>query len=445
MPPPRPPRPLRPLIPLALTLALAGCEIERSTSSRRGIPLRSGPVAPLQLPQGPLAQPADPTASSSSQSKVEMLPLGQVAYDGLTLPLVSPDGRWLAAQVGSPPSDAAILGLPGAPMPADAKILIYDLTARPLSLVAEVREPGLRLGRSADTTGFLVESPAPDGTRRLGLVSWRSAEVRWIVSDDWSNAHAILLNDGAIAYSRRPIASGEKHNSQLVVRTREGGESVFADPMVDLVFPAAAADPAVLAVLGADDAGRAVAITLQRENAQSLRRTGQLDLGPGGLPIAYQAIVGAQPAPTDAAADDPMRSVVLMFNPLAGGIGLLDASDGKSLGSFRGTIGAAFVPIAPAPTVAQSQRPILELVLSGPNGLQSATPGRSDLGLFRAGVRSLLEGPSAMAPFITGSSLAVMLPSPTSVAPTLRVIRLTLTDQRQDISPVNAKVDAEVR
>jgi len=443
------PRRHRLLIPLALTLValapLTGCEIERSTSTRRGIPLRSGPVAPLQLPQGPLAQPTDPAASTSSQAKVEMLPLGQVAYDGLTLPLVSPDGRWLAAQVGSPPSDAAILGLPGALMPADSKILIYDLTARPLSLVAEVREPGLRLGRSADATGFLVESPTPDGTRRLGFVSWRSAEVRWIVSDDWCNAHAILLTDGAIAYSRRPIESGEKHNSQLVVRTSQGDDFVFADPTVDLVFPAAAADPAVLAVLGADDAGRAVAITVQRENAQSLRRTGQLDLGPGGLPTAYQAIVGAQPAPTDAAADDPMRAVVLMFNPLAGGIVLLDASAGKSLGSFRGTIGAAFVPVAQPPSMVRPERPTLELVLSGPNGLQAATPGRSDQGLFRGGVRTLLEGSSTVVPLITGSTLAAMLPSPSSTAPRLRIIRILIGEQNPIIQLPGTGNEGRVR
>lgn len=145
-----------------------------------------------------------------------ILPMGSIAYDNRSLPQVSPDGRFVATQVGGPPEWATLLATTGCPLPGDSRIEIYRLD-RPLgeAELLWVTEPGLLLGRGGDERGFLVEKPQPGGARWIGWMSWTGDRTTWMVADDEVNAFASLGPGGRLAWSRR--AGGDEH-FDLVIR-----------------------------------------------------------------------------------------------------------------------------------------------------------------------------------------------------------------------------------
>lgn len=141
-----------------------------------------------------------------------------VAYDGFTLPLISPDGRWLATQVGVAPTWPTLLATKDQTAPMASSIEIWALDAKSGRRVAEFGE-GLILGRSAVDSGFLVEEVLDDGSRRIGLVEWperdrddKPATTRapiepdWILDDGRVNAFASLsMNGRSIAWCVREV------------------------------------------------------------------------------------------------------------------------------------------------------------------------------------------------------------------------------------------------
>lgn len=149
-----------------------------------------------------------------------MQALGEVPYDGQTLPLISTGadgGRWVASQVGPPASWGAVLAEPGRTAGL-SRVSVFDLAARPVAPPAwassmaagtlPALSPGYLLGRGADAQGFLIELPRPDGSRWLGRVAWETGAVSWLVQDAWCNAHAVPLGGpaggaGEIVYTRR--------------------------------------------------------------------------------------------------------------------------------------------------------------------------------------------------------------------------------------------------
>jgi hypothetical protein len=214
-----------------LLAAIAGCVVEHSNA-----------------PSGPLSgRPAD-TPRSSARAVVTVKPLGSVRYDGLTLPLVSPDGRYLAVSQGQPPSWEALLddaspADAAAPSNAAPSIVVYDLsTDAPVPATSQpVLLPGTLLGRSADSAGFLVERPLDDGSRWIGKVSWPGANspsaIRWLVADEHRNAGASLGPRGELAWTRTRVGASF---SELVFRDRaddRSREQRWSDPLFLPLFP----------------------------------------------------------------------------------------------------------------------------------------------------------------------------------------------------------------
>lgn len=187
--------------------------IERTVQDRRK----------SQLFEEPIGRKAGTTYISSVA--VEVQPRGTMPYDNMTLPVVSPDGRYLATQIGLPPTWETILAEPGAAVPDTSRIEIYELgfdSADPPQPVAIVDEPAV-LGRSVSDRGFLVESPRPNGARWIGLANWETGSVEWLVRDDGRvSAFATLGPMGQLAWSSRAV-NGEQWD--LMAMAQPGGEA----------------------------------------------------------------------------------------------------------------------------------------------------------------------------------------------------------------------------
>ncbi len=238
---------------LALLLLLCACVTETVPSPRgsslrpqpRAASLPSNPKATLSTPSGPVATPATSAVTLTSRVIANIKPLGVVPYDGQVLPIPSPDARFLAVQEGEPPDWDTLLAAPGAVEPLLTRLAVYDLTASPLSRVATTfpLPAGLLLGRSADDTGFLVESPRADGSRWIGRVEWITGRLDWLVQTQDVNAHAALTAQGDLAFVRRPVGS---MSSVLVLRAGDGSESVRTLPETSYDFPLTTGDSSFL-------------------------------------------------------------------------------------------------------------------------------------------------------------------------------------------------------
>lgn len=218
------------LVLTACATVLAGCVTEPAQPSR-GVPVR--PTIPASAPArgaegaaptlaGRVATPAQ-ARTNASRVTAAVVPLGVVSYDSQVLPLVSPDGRFLAAQDGEAPTWPAILAEPGAAAPTGLTLSAYALTERGVSRVDWPEPPpsGLVLGRSASTSAFLVESIRDDGARWIGEVSFVTGRVSWLVQGAAVNAHATWAQDGLLIYARRERDGGD----WSLVMQREGAES----------------------------------------------------------------------------------------------------------------------------------------------------------------------------------------------------------------------------
>ncbi|MBM4113741.1 MAG: hypothetical protein FJ253_10310, partial [Phycisphaerae bacterium] len=178
---------------VSASLLLGGCERE----FRRETKL----MVPDSLPPG-----TGVGARSDSFLRVSLEPLGEIPNDAFTLPLVSPDGRFIAVQVESNADWPTLTASPNQAKKVVGRIAWYEVVSGTL-LPRGDRVGPLMLGRSADSTGFLVESPAPDGSRAIGRMPWSGGEIEWLVRDDAVNAFAVLGPRGELAWSRRPVAS----------------------------------------------------------------------------------------------------------------------------------------------------------------------------------------------------------------------------------------------
>lgn len=292
--------------------------------------LASGTLLVTSPVPAQFARPVDPDKTVSSRVVVAVQPVGKVPYDGITIPLVSPDGRFIATQSGRAPAWDTIFAGPNQASPVGLKISVAKIDypaaepadptrdhsgarpARPelsISKPADPLPPGLLLGRSADDSGFLVESPRPDGSRWIGRVHWLTQRLDWLVRDTRVNAHAALAphaTDGAetrYAFVRRD--AGQSVFS-LVLHTRKDGvdtEQVYTAPdrSQTFLFPLFSSDGRTLAAfaVAADDAASAplqlVAFDLN-SSEPGLRPCGRIDLGlaVGGVHSAFQCVASLQ-------------------------------------------------------------------------------------------------------------------------------------------------------
>lgn len=174
-------------------------EIESSRFDLDGIPPQ---LPPLIAPEVLLERAA------RAGIDAELRPLGFLRSDGISPPLVAPDGRFVAVQLPPAPAWIDLMAwrseMPR-PAPAIALTPIEEVGGVGPSLVP--REP-LLLGRGTTAEGVLVESPRPDGGRRIGIASWRTGDVEWLVEDDGIAAMAALGPRGDLAWCRSDRAGG---------------------------------------------------------------------------------------------------------------------------------------------------------------------------------------------------------------------------------------------
>jgi hypothetical protein len=210
----------------------------------------SGP-APA-VPDAPIASPAN-EATFATNVEVGVVPLGAISYDGSAMPLVSPDGRFIAAEEDEAPGWEAILAQNGAKPPLRTRLALYQTGDRTLTRLPldQSLPPGLILGRAADDKGFLVEAPQHDGSRWIGRIAWVGGSVEWLVQGPVVAAHATLTSRGELLYITRPLDS---EASDLVIRAANGAQSIrTADPGW-YCYPMCTQDPDIIYALhlGAD-------------------------------------------------------------------------------------------------------------------------------------------------------------------------------------------------
>ena len=232
------------------------------------------------------------TLSLRFQARLNMV--GHLPYDTSTLPLVSPNGKFIATSVGLPPDPSTVLAEPGSPSPLSTGVEIWrldpskDMFEQSFSL-----EPPLLLGRSADAEGFLVESPSPEGPRRIGKVSWETGELTWLVADGRVNAFATLGPEGQLAWSSRPV---DQSGFTLVVRNPKGRELEIAPNGGDWFFPTwSTRNNRLYAFWLTPNAGMKVVSMLTITSKAMTDSMKQLHLGENGSPAILHRAVAAQP------------------------------------------------------------------------------------------------------------------------------------------------------
>jgi hypothetical protein len=287
------------VIPLWLTLAsaallTAGCITERVSRPSRGVPVRPAGDVKAVLPG---AVQSSGATSTSSQARFAVTPLGVVRYDGLTLPLISPDGRRLASQVHQPPGWPGLLATRGDDRSGLCRVVIYALgSGNAVVTDASTAVPrGVILGRHADETGFFVESPQPDGSRWIGHCDWTSGAVTWLVQKEGvCAAHAIALRDGTLIYTARETQAA----SAALVIAAPGKEQVkLTVPDGSLMFPLATPSQRQIAVLTVGESGLdLVFIDLQSKDPLRLGARCQISAD-GSAKSAFQAVASSQAAP----------------------------------------------------------------------------------------------------------------------------------------------------
>lgn len=261
----------------AAAISLASCVTTVEGPTRRGIPLtassssstgtnvaspRETPVV-APVPEGPVARPASESSTREARTTVAVMEVGMIPNDGQVLPLVSPDGRFLAVQSGMAPTWNVILGAGPQSPPVDTRVAAYSIDEaslpekkagsgvllRPIAWSGALPN-GAVLGRSSDNTGFLVEGPQANGERWIGKVDWISGSVRWLVQDQAVNSGASLGPAGELAYSRRGVGEDRR---EVVIRKAgsfmsPAQEIVLEEPGVSFSFPSFGDEPGVVFV-----------------------------------------------------------------------------------------------------------------------------------------------------------------------------------------------------
>lgn len=415
-------------IGLCLLTLVSGCvvvnEKPRTGLTRNPIPKTALPAGPAvrageagsgPLASGPIAAPARAAEVADARVVVSVVPVGRVPFDGMTLPLVSPDGRFIASQTGPAPTWEAILADPAAAVLSGTTISAFAIIERPkasggtnersgpsIQAIAwpTPRTAGLLLGRSCDNGGFLVESQRPGnpGARWIGRVDWVTGELSWLVQNDRINAFATLGPAGELIYSRfntdrrafdlviRPIAAVPDNE---VVVSPPGGES--------LVFPLCSLDRRhVFAIEVPPGAGASLgvtAITLTSTTQRPGKVVARQTLGvEASLAAAFQCVAPMQTpwvAPTESAIVGMLTEGVALVSARTRSVVWMDPSRGLS---SLAPSSASAVPLATSD--AGVQRAGLLLATGKELQFQAVDDSPSALGVQWSRGVSVLAGPS---------------------------------------------------
>lgn len=320
-------------------------------------------------------------------------PLGSIPYDGLTLPLITPDGRWVITQVGPAPTMESVLAETGAEPQLANAIKVFQITDGPNGGLTPVEwnqppvggdgaaagggggggetggggglaldEPpsrtlGLLLGRAAGIDGgtgtagsqawALVERPNPDGSRWIGKLNLADGKVEWLVQGTTVNAQALLLRDGTLVYTRRKADQG---STELVIRP-SGGVMAQADtpnaPLTERVArrdgwkycqPITTPDQTMVAVLAisADDAQLLAFSTTLKDATGAPLLVARQSMGAMGATGAFQAVTSVEACPP--AIDSPLKSTFLFINADRRRLALWEPVRGVESGAASGNL-----------------------------------------------------------------------------------------------------------
>lgn len=325
-----------------------------ATATRRPSAPPDRTAADVPLPTGPIARPASEATMVNSAVRAAIKPIGSVPFDGQVLPLISPDGRFLATQVGEAPTWPTLLATPGASAPIRTRLEVYDLTGqapRRTSLAGRV-PPGAMLGRNATTTEFLIEAPQPDGSRWIGAVEFMTGKLRWLFQGDAVNAHAVALNASgpirAITFTQRRIAPDARPVLMLLNAGNVREIGVAEDSDLAELFP-------MLPVTGA---GPLFSFELSSHGLEIVARSMDQSATIGAVlsrrmlvqsadvePLAaYQAATPVQPWPIVPGAGETHPPGVLIFHPGLGRMAMIHAASGQVLPLAPKSISAAWAP-----------------------------------------------------------------------------------------------------
>jgi len=369
-------------IGLSMLISLGGCVVTEQDAP-------SGPQGMLLKPQPqasgadrPLSEMMKPGATATSaQSTMAIRTVGELPYDGLTLPLVSADGRYLVTQVDEPPGWEMLLAEGTPPQPVRARQRVYDLLSTPPTVV-EPRTPpsgGLLLGRSvsaarptadgSEEAGYLVEQINADGSRSIGRVGFRSGDVEWLVRDEMVNAFAIEGHNQLLVYCTR----GMKDPAfSLVLRRAGDGASKEADERrlalagQTLIFPILSADGKFVGVysISLEGATSLLSIDIDASFAQSAELGVVVrvrhDLAPKEQPrTAFQSCSGVLAAPLWPQGTGGPGALFAIIAPRTGRPVLLDAVTTKGINMPGPSLSVAVLPDAAA-SVLLTRRDVVE-------------------------------------------------------------------------------------
>jgi hypothetical protein len=312
---------------LAASLAPTGCVVVEEEPARPRLPPGERVVI-----DGPVAEPALSARTVNSRVLASIEPLGTIPYDGQVLPLVSPDGRFLATQVGEAPTWDTLLASRSQEAPVRTWLEVYDLTRSPPRRVSWAEPPprGLLLGRACDERGFLVESPRPDGSRWIGGVRWVTGELEWFVRSEHCNAFAAFGPGGTVAYSRRDVGSDRWET----VLGGGGGEVVR-----DAVFPTPVGPGRIAAASLRPRAVELVVLFAGEGPGRSRWHVGARSTlgGDGSIAAAHQVF-----APVGASSSDERPPGVLFFHPVHGRMAVYDPDLGATTPLADGSVAGAW-------------------------------------------------------------------------------------------------------
>lgn len=282
-----------------------------------------GSVGGLQSEQPTPATTTMPLAGTDAHVRFRLDPICSLEYDGFALPLVSPDGQWAAIQATSTADWPTLLGSLEGGQPNAGTISVAALSVGSKSPPVRVNATDLLLGRSADSAGFLVESPRVDGARWVGRVAWRGGDPVWLIEDEHVNAMATLGEGDSIAWCRR-----SRGNSRFALCVQQAGVTQEIPPPEDgsWMAPLFSGDGKYLYALRLRD-GVLAACAFPISQAMSTVPTIAVDLSwRADERMAYQTLV---PLRTGGLPDDarlwffhPRFGRMACWNPLNNRIGL---------------------------------------------------------------------------------------------------------------------------
>lgn len=390
---------------------LTACVTEKERIAPRGVPVkessagrRTVPTPAPTRPTGPVAQPVR-EGTTSARVQITVAPLGMIRYDAQTLPLVSPDGAFLAVQEGDAPTWDTLLATDQQEPAATTGIAVYSVAdgvtrTQPMTALPA----GCTLGRDANTKGYLIESVQPDASRWIGLAHWATGDVDWLVQGPAIAAHAALLPADShgthvpLVYSRRE--RGGTAHSVVVLRDSLGNESVFATPDVSYCFPTPSPDGSIVfaCALSANSLDLVAIRVVEDAQTPHARKLGALaatrPLGTFEDPLAtaHQVFAGLQPSAwcdSDAAF---ARGGIAFAHPGRGRAAILNPTEGTltwmpektvSVVAWQSDADTGFFCTAPRELLFQPQSGAVPTrVLPSPYVARTVNPGTPQMLLF---------------------------------------------------------------